>query len=162
TLVPDRALDDDANILIHYENGARGVLYASQISVGDENNLNIRIYGTEGALEWHQEHPNHLYFRPLNGPEQVFKRGNEYLSASAQANSRLPSGHPEAFFEAFANVYRNAIRTIAAKQAGETPSEHDTDFPTAEDGARGVHFILTAVKSGEQRAWVDASYSPPA
>ncbi len=160
-MVPGRRLDDDANLLVHYQGGARGILFASQISAGEENNLRIRVYGTEAGLEWHQENPNYLYVRPLDGPEQIYKRGNGYLAEAAQHASRLPSGHPEAFFEAFANIYTNAGRTIAAKLAGEAPASHDLDFPTAQDGARGVHFILTAVESGRQRAWVDARYTPP-
>ena len=161
TFVEGRLIDDDVNMLVHYEGGARGVLHASQVSIGEENNLNIRIHGTEGSLQWFQEHPNWLYYRTADGPEHVYKRGNDYLSDGAKHNSRLPFGHPEAFLEAFANIYVNAGRTIAAKLAGEEPGPFDTDFPTVQDGAYGVHFILTALESGRQRAWVDATYSPP-
>ena len=161
TFVDGRQLEDDGNILVHYKGGARGVLYASQISVGEENNLRIRVYGTAASLEWHQENPNYLYVRFPDGPEHVYKRGNDYVAPVAAHNSRLPFGHPEAFIEAFANVYVNAARTLAAKLSGETPDEFDTDFPTVQDGARGVHFIHKAVKSGNQRGWVDASYTPP-
>lgn len=162
TFVEGRMIDDDVNMLVHYQGGARGVLHASQVSVGEENNLNIRVHGETGSLQWFQEHPNWLYYRDLDGPEQVFKRGNEYLSAAAQHSSRLPSGHPEAFLEAFANIYLNAGRTIAAYEAGETPAAQDLDFPGVQDGARGVHFILTALESGKRREWVDARYTPPA
>ncbi len=162
TFVEGRMIDDDVNMLVHYQGGARGVLHASQVSVGEENNLNIRVHGETGSLQWFQEHPNWLYYRDLDGPEQVFKRGNEYLSAAAQHSSRLPSGHPEAFLEAFANIYLNAGRTIAAYEAGETPAAQDLDFPGVQDGARGVHFILTALESGKRREWVDAGYTPPA
>jgi len=161
SFVEGRIIDDDVNMLIHYGGGARGVLHASQISIGEENNLNIRVHGEIGSLQWFQEHPNWLYYRKLDGPEQVFKRGNEYLSAPAQRNTRLPSGHPEAFLEAFANIYVNAGRTIASCQAGEAPDLNDLDFPSVQDGARGVHFILTALRSGEIREWVDARYTPP-
>jgi len=161
TMVEGRRIDDDVNMLLHYQNGARGVLHASQISIGEENNLNIRVHGSTGSLQWFQEHPNWLHYRPLNGPEHVYKRGNDYLAPEAQHNSRLPSGHPEAFLEAFANIYVNAGRTIAARIVGETPGMLDTDFPTVQDGARGVHFILRALESGKQRTWVDASYTPP-
>ena len=161
TFVPGRKLDDDANTLVHYEGGARGIMYASQISVGEENNLRIRIYGTEAALEWRQEEPNYLYARFASGPEQIYKRGNNYLAPVAVHNSRLPSGHPEAFIEAFANIYRNAGRTIAAKISGETPGEFDTDFPTVQDGARGVHFIHAVVRGSQQRGWIKARYTPP-
>jgi predicted dehydrogenase len=162
TFVPGRKLEDDANMLVHYKGGARAVLYCSQVSVGEENNLKIRVYGTEASIEWHQEHPNYLYFRPASGPEEVLKRGNGYLSDAAKHNSRLPSGHPEAFFEAFANIYVNAARTIAAKLAGVKPVPFDTDFPTVQDGAVGVHFIHKAVESGQKKGWVDAGYTPPA
>ncbi|MDX1547945.1 MAG: Gfo/Idh/MocA family oxidoreductase [Rhodothermales bacterium] len=161
TIVEGRALDDDVNILVHYENGARGILYASQVSAGEENNLRLRVYGTKASLDWRQEDPNYLVVRPLDRPMQVLKRGNDYLSEAAARHSRLPSGHPEAFFEAFANIYRNAARTIRARLAGETPDEHDLDFPTVRDGAAGVHFIETVQESGRQRAWVDARYTPP-
>lgn len=162
TFVPGRKLEDDANMLVHFKGGAKGVLYCSQVSVGEENNLRIRVYGTEASMEWRQEHPNYLHVRTQDGPEQVFKRGNGYLSPVAQHNTRLPSGHPEAFIEAFANIYLNAARTMAAQIAGEAPGEFDTDYPTVQDGAVGVHFIHTAVKSGKAASWVDASYTPPA
>ena len=162
TFVPGRLLEDDANMLVQYKGGAKGVLYCSQVSVGEENNLRIRVYGTEASMEWKQEHPNYLHVRYPDGPEEVFKRGNDYLADVAKHNTRLPFGHPEAFIEAFANIYVNAARTIAARIAGEEPGEFDTDFPTVEDGAVGVHFIHTAVKSGKEGTWVDASYTPPA
>lgn len=161
TFVPGRALDDDANMLVHYEGGARGILFDSQVSIGEENNLRIRVYGTEGTLEWHQEDPNYLWYRELDGPERILKRGNDYLFDVTRHNTRLPSGHPEAFIEAFANIYVNAGRTIAAHLTGDEPGPFDTDFPTVQDGARGVHFILTAVRSGRERSWVDARYTPP-
>jgi len=145
TFVPGRRLEDDANLLVHYKGGARGILFCSQISVGEENNLRIRVYGTEASLEWHQEEPNFLYVRYANGPTQVYKPGHPFLAPAAQHATRLPSGHPEAFIEAFANIYRNAMRTIAARIAGETPDPLDLDFPTVQDGAIGVHFILKAI-----------------
>ena len=161
TFVEGRSIDDDVSMLVHYRGGARAVLHASQVSIGEENNLNIRVHGSEGSLQWFQEHPNWLYHRELTGPEQVLKRGNAYLEPAAQHNSRLPSGHPEAFLEAFANIYVNAGRTIAARMAGEEPSVFDLDFPDVVDGARGVHFIHTALESGRRRSWVDATYAPP-
>jgi len=162
TMVPGRTLEDDASILIRYKGGARGLLYCSQISVGEENNLTIRVYGTKSALEWKQEHPNWLYARYPDAPEQILKRGNGYLCEAAARASRLPSGHPEAFIEGFANIYVNAMRCLVAQNAGQEPAELDKDYPTVQDGARGVHFIHTAVRSSQARAWVDASYSPPA
>lgn len=161
TFVPGRKVEDDANLLVHYQNGARGILYASQVSVGEENNLRIRVYGTKASLEWHQEEPNYLYVRYPDRPEEVYKRGNEYLAPAARRASRLPSGHPEAFIEAFANIYLNFARTLKARLAGEKPDPLDLDFPTVQDGARGVHFILTALESGRRRAWVNARYTPP-
>ncbi|MCY4170521.1 MAG: Gfo/Idh/MocA family oxidoreductase [Bacteroidetes bacterium] len=161
SFVDGRIIDDDVNMLVHYQGGAKGVLHASQISIGEENNLNIRVHGETGSLQWFQEHPNWLYYRALDGPEQVLKRGNDYLDNSAKHNTRLPSGHPEAFLEAFANIYLNAGKTIAAHLSGETPDPHDLDFPTVQDGARGVHFILTALMSGQRRGWINAKYTPP-
>jgi predicted dehydrogenase len=161
TFVPGRKLEDDGNLLVHYQGGARGILYASQISVGEENSLRIRVYGTDASLEWQQENPNYLSVRFPDGPEHVYKRGNDYLAPIAGHNSRLPSGHPEAFIEAFANIYLNASRTMAAKIAGEAPGEFDTDYPTVQDGAVGVHFIHKAVESGNKRGWIDASYTAP-
>ncbi len=162
TFVEGRPIDDDVSMLLRYQGGARGILHASQVCIGEENNLNIRVHGSTGSIQWFQEHPNWLYHRELSGPERVYKRGNDYLAPETQHNSRLPSGHPEAFLEAFANIYVNAGRTIAAAIAGEEPSAWDLDFPDVTDGARGVHFILTALESGRQRGWVDATYHPPA
>jgi len=161
TFVPGRQLEDDANMLLHYRGGARGILYCSQVSSGEENNLRLRVYGTDASLDWRQEEPNVLYLRRQNRPAEVLKRGNAYLAPAAQHATRLPPGHPEAFFEAFANVYGNALRTIAARVAGERPDPLDLDFPTVADGARGVHFVQTAVRSGRERGWVDAAYEPP-
>lgn len=158
TFVPGRKLEDDANVLIHYDGGARGILYASQISVGEENNLRIRLYGTDAGLEWQQEHPNYLYVRYPDRPEEVYKRGNPYLAEIAQHNTRLPSGHPEAFINAFANIYRNAARTIASRILDVEPGPFDTDFPTVGDGARGVHFIHKVIESGKAGKWIDAAY----
>ena len=161
TFVPGRDLEDDANMLVRYRGGARGVLYCSQISVGEENNLNIRIYGTKGALEWSQEHPNCLHLRSNDDPERIYKRGNDYLVDAAKRSTRLPAGHPEAFIEAFANVYLNAAQAIGAKQAGERVSDA-VEFPTVQDGAVGVHFIHKAIESGKRGGWLDASYTPVA
>lgn len=157
----DRVLDDDGNVLVHFKGGARGIFYASQISVGDENNLRFRVYGTEASLEWHQENPNYLYQRFGDGPEKVYKHGNDYLEEIAQHNSRLPFGHPESFIEALANIYINAARTMKAKKKGAEPHEFDLDFPTVQDGARGIHFVTKVVESSKKKKWLDASYAPP-
>ena len=118
TFVEGRRLDDDGNLLLRFEGGAKGVLIASQIEVGEENDLRLRVYGSEGGLSWRQEDPNHLLYKPLEGPTQILTRGQPYLCEAAQRASRLPAGHPEAFIEAFANVYKNVAATIQAKQAG--------------------------------------------
>ena len=165
TVVEGRAIDDDASILLRY--GARdgvaagGVLHCSQVAAGRENDLVLKVFGSDGSLVWRQQEPGHLVFSPREGQERVYRRGHDDLCAAAQHASRLPPGHPEAFNEAFANVYSNALRTLSARLAGEAPDPLDLDFPTVEDGARGVHFILTALESGRQEAWVDAGYTPP-
>lgn len=156
SFVPGRVLEDDANLLIRFAGGARGVLYASQISVGEENGLALRVYGTEGSLVWRQEEPNELRLRSLDGPEQVLRRGNAYLSEAAKAATRIPPGHPEGFIEAFANLYRAG----AARIRGRT-DPGNLDHPTVWDGARGVHFIHKAVESARTGGWVRAGYLPP-
>ncbi len=160
-MVEGRQLDDDGAVLIHYEGGARGILYASQISVGEENNLRIRIYGTEASLDWSQEHPNWLYHRFHERPTKILKRGNPYLHPIAGHSTRFPWGHPEAFLEAFANIYRNAGRTISARISGSDPHPYDLDFPTVQDGTRGVHFVESVVESSMRREWLDVRYQPP-
>jgi predicted dehydrogenase len=161
TFVEGRRTDDDANLLIHFRGGARGVLACSQVALGEENRLTLRVYGTEASLEWRQEQPNSLVVRRDDGPRVVYSPGHEYLAPEARRATRLPSGHPEGFPEAFANIYANALRTIAARVAGEEPDPLDLDFPTVQDGAVGVHFILAALRSGRAGEWVDAAYSPP-
>ncbi|MFW5806341.1 MAG: Gfo/Idh/MocA family protein [Spirochaetota bacterium] len=151
TFVPGRRLDDDANILLRYSSGAKGVMIASQISTGHENDLRIRVFGDKGGLAWHQENPNYLSFFPQGQPEQVLKRGNGYLCQAAQDAQRLPPGHPEAFFEAFANVYKNIGAAIEADRA-------TGEFPHVTDGARGVRFIEKVVESGRStRKWLPFS-----
>jgi predicted dehydrogenase len=154
TFVPGRPLDDDGNCLIRYRGGAKGILYASQISNGDENNLNIRVYGTKASLEWYQEHPNELIVKAVNQPRVIRRRGNTYLSPAARANSRTPFGHPEAFIEAFANVYLAAAAAIADEVAGLRP-RRDYDFPTIDDGVIGMAFVDAAVRSSRRGGrWV--------
>jgi predicted dehydrogenase len=159
TFVEGRRLDDDANLLIRYVGGAKGVMIASQVSAGEENDLRIRLYGTEGGLEWRQEEPNHLISRPMGTPAQVLKRGNDYLCEEAKGASRLPPGHPEAFIEAFANVYVSVAATIRARQEQVEPDELPRDFPSVYDGARGVHFIEKTVESSRSdEKWLDARW----
>jgi predicted dehydrogenase len=148
TFVAGRRLEDDGNLLIRYQGGARGVLYASQVSVGEENNLTIRVYGTKASLEWHQEHPNELTVKYQEAPRKIYRRGNGYLSDIAKRFTRIPSGHPEAFIEAFANVYLEAARAIEAVKAGKSIPP-DVDYPTVEDGVLGMAFIATAVASAK-------------
>jgi predicted dehydrogenase len=133
---------------LRFKNGARGILWVSQISAGEENGLNIRVYGTEGGLYWRQEFPNYLYFNPPGEPTQVYKRGNDdYLCEAAIRAAHIPPGHPEAFFEAFGNIYLNFTDTVRARLEGREPTELELDFPTVYDGARGVKFIEKVVES---------------
>ncbi len=155
TFIPGRPLDDDGNCLLRFKGGARGILFASQISNGDENNLNIRVYGTKGALEWHQEDPNELVFKKADAPPVTSRRGNNYLSAAAQGATRTPFAHPEGFIEAFANVYRAAATAMADVAAGRKAPKDGYDFPTIDDGVAGLAFIQSAVKSSQLGArWV--------
>lgn len=149
TFVPGRLLDDDASVLLRFKNGARGILWCSQIAAGEENGINIRVYGTKASLEWHQEHPNWLYFKDPAGPMQVYKRGNDYFGEAASRATHLPFGHPEAFFEAFGNIFMNITDTIRARLAGREPTELELDFPSVCDGARGVKFIEKVVESSQ-------------
>lgn len=156
TFVPGRRLDDDASVLLRFKNGARGVLWVSQVAPGEENHLQIRVYGTEGALHWDQEHPNHLSFYPSGGPVQVYRRANGPTSAAAGRATHLPSGHPEAFFEAFGNIYMNIGDAIRARLQGRQPNELELDFPSVYDGARGVRFIEKVVESGKSsKKWIE-------
>jgi len=155
TFIPGRPLDDDGNCLIRFGGGARGILYASQVSSGDENNLNIRVYGTKGSLQWFQENPNELIWKQADAPQLVHRRGNNYLSVAAQGATRTPFAHPEGFIEAFANVYRAAGAAIADAISGRWPPKGGYDFPTVEDGVAGLAFIESAVKSSKAGAkWV--------
>ena len=154
TFIPGRKLDDDGNMLVRYKGGAKGILYASQISAGDENNLNVRIYGTDASLEWYQEHPNELTMKFADAPRQIHRRGNSYNGTECAANTRLPFGHPEAFIEAFANVYLAAAEAIADEINGNYPRSSGYDFPTVDDGVTGMAFIEAAVKSSQNNsAW---------
>lgn len=152
TFIPGRPLDDDGSMLVRYEGGARGVLYASQISTGDENNLNIRIYGTDASIEWHQEHPNELIVKFADAPRQTWRRGNGYNGPEAVKNTRLPFGHPEAFIEAFANVYLAAAEAITDAIDGKFPRAEGYDFPNINDGVEGMAFIEAAVSSSKANA----------
>ncbi|MBX3322267.1 MAG: Gfo/Idh/MocA family oxidoreductase [Phycisphaeraceae bacterium] len=154
TFVEGRALDDDAAVLLRFKGGAKGTLTCSQVCFGEENNLSIRVYGSHGAIAWRQEEPNTLILTPVGGPKQIIRPGGPETSASAHA-TRLPPGHPEAFIEAFANIYRGAIEAIRARRASQTPTGLATEFPSVHDGARGVRFIERVIESGRAGgAWV--------
>jgi predicted dehydrogenase len=153
--IPGRELDDDGNNLIRFNNGAKGIIYASQISNGDENALNIRVYGTKASIEWHQEDPNELIVKYANAPRKIYRRGNDYLGAAAQANSRTPFAHPEGFIEAFANVYLAAAQAIGDQIEGNPAPEGGYDFPNADDGVAGMAFIETTVaSSNSDKKWL--------
>jgi predicted dehydrogenase len=165
TVVEGRPVDDDVSILARFEGSVRGLLHFSQISAGEENNLRLRVYGTKAGLDWCQEDPHRLaLLTDINGeePQQVYSHGRGFLNDCVQPFLRTPQGHPEGFIEAFANIYRCAAHTIAAREAGEEPEPWALDFPTVQDGATGVHFIETALHSSREQAWVEASYTPPA
>lgn len=150
--VDGRLLDDDGNILLRFEGGAKGILHASQISVGEENSLNIRIYGETGGLEWHQMEPNTLLVHRLDQPTQIYRTGNGYLCESATAHARIPAGHPEGYLEAFANIYRNFAADLSARLTGETSPAYASDYPTIKDGVRGMAFIEAVVESSKNNA----------
>jgi predicted dehydrogenase len=154
SFVPGRALDDDANLLLRFEGGAKGVLHCSQISVGEENNLNLRVYGELGGLEWHQKEPNTLLLKWLDKPMEVYRTANGYLGKAAQLNSRTPPAHPEGYLEAFANIYRNFAAHIRAKlEKRDVPADDPIlDYPKIEDGIRGMAFIEAVVASSHNNA----------
>lgn len=154
-VVDGRALDDDGNVLLKFNNGANGVLIASQIATGEENALKIALYGEKGSLEWHQMEPNTLVAKWQDEPMQIYRAGNSYLSEIAHFNSRTPSGHPEGLLEAFANIYKNFALTISAQLNGEKQNPM-LDFPNAADGVRGMAFIENVVASSKSdQKWHD-------
>lgn len=149
-MVAGRALDDDGNVLLKFDNGAAGILTASQIAAGEENALRIRVYGEKGGLEWAQQEPNTLLVKWLDSPTQILRAGsNGFIGANAKSNTRTPGGHPEGYLEAFANLYRNFALTLTARIDGTKPPEFSNDFPSVEDGIRGMAFIDNVVKSGQ-------------
>jgi predicted dehydrogenase len=151
-LVEGRMLDDDGGVLLKFDNGAAGVLMASQVAAGEENALKIRIYGEKGGLEWAQHEPNTLLVKWLDAPTQILRAGGNYgdrLSSYAVLNTRTPGGHPEGYLEAFGNIYRNFARTLTARIDGVDPIPEALDFPTVEDGIRGMAFIDNVVLSSQ-------------
>jgi predicted dehydrogenase len=150
--VEGRALDDDGNVLLKFDNGAAGVLMASQVAAGEENALKIRVYGEKGCLEWAQMEPNTLIAKWLDAPTQILRAGGNYgdrLSSFATSNCRTPGGHPEGYLEAFANIYKNFATTLAAKLDGVQPSKEALDFPSVDEGVRGMAFIDNVVASAQ-------------
>jgi len=152
TMVEGRLLDDDGSVMLKFDNGAKGVLMASQVAAGEENNLKIRIYGEKGGIEWMQHEPNTLHVKWLDQPAQVLRAGGNYgahLSSTAIHSCRTPGGHPEGYLEAFANIYRNFALTLGCKIDGTTPTAEMLDFPGIEDGLRGMAFIDNVVASSQ-------------
>ena len=154
TFVKGRQLDDDGNVLLRFKGGAKGVLHCSQISVGEENNLNIRVYGELGGIEWHQKEPNSMLVKWIDQPMQVYRAANGYLGNAAKAAGRTPPAHPEGYLEAFANIYRNFANAIRARLekrrlAADDPAD---DYPKIEDAVRGMAFIEAVVKSSKKNA----------
>ena len=148
-----RQLDDDAQLLLRYDSGARGFIVASQVAAGLENDLRLQVSGTLGTITWRQEEPNQLIHSPVDGPRRILTRGSPWLSPAALQAGRIPAGHPEAFIEAFANVYLGVAADIRARQAGTAADSLHADYPRVEDGARGVHFIerVLASAASEQK-----------
>jgi predicted dehydrogenase len=152
TKVEGRKLDDDGAVLLKFNNGASGVLMATQIGAGEENNLKIRIFGELGSIQWQQEDNNTLLVRMLDKPTEVWRTGNGYLSAAAQDNTRVPAGHPEGYLEAFANLYKNFAAHIIK---GDAATQTEKDYPTTEDGVRGMLFIDKVIESGNSETkWI--------
>ena len=148
-LVDGRALDDDGNVLLRFDNGAAGCLMASQVAAGEENALKIRIYGEKGSIEWAQHEPNTLLVKWLDKPTEIYRAGQPYLSDIAKHNCRTPGGHPEGYLEAFGNIYRNFAQSLMAKMNGEEPTKEMLDYPRADEGVRGMAFIDSVVASSK-------------
>ncbi|HEX5151757.1 MAG TPA: Gfo/Idh/MocA family oxidoreductase [Parafilimonas sp.] len=155
-LVEGRALDDDGNVLLRFDNGAAGCLMASQVAAGEENALKIRVYGELGGMEWAQHEPNTLLVKWLDKPTEIYRAGQAYLNDIARANCRTPGGHPEGYLEAFGNIYRNFALSLMAKLNGEDPTAAMLDYPRVEEGVRGMAFIDAVVASGQSdQKWTE-------
>lgn len=156
TIVEGRMLDDDGAAFLKFNNGVSGVLMATQIAAGEENNVKIRIYGEKGGIEWKQEDANTLLVKWLDKPTEIYRAGSGYLDSFAKHNCRTPAGHPEGYLEAFANLYRNFALTVRARINGETPQAEWLDFPGVEEGIRGMAFIENVIASGQaEKKWID-------
>jgi predicted dehydrogenase len=155
-VVDGRKLDDDGGVLLKYNNGASGVLFASQIAAGEENNVKVRVYGEKGSVEWKQEDANSLLVKWLDKPTEIWRAGTGYLGSFAKHNTRTPAGHPEGYLEAFANLYRNFALCVSAQISGEKPKDEWLDFPGIEEGVRGMAFIENVIRSGKStEKWLD-------
>jgi predicted dehydrogenase len=156
TVVEGRKLDDDGAALLKFNSGASGVLIASQVAAGDENNIKIRVYGEKGGLEWQQDNANTLLLKWLDKPAEILRTGAGYLSSYATRNARVPAGHPEGYLEAFANLYRNFALSIKADIAGKPAEKEWLDYPGIEDGIRGMAFVENVIASGKSDVkWTD-------
>jgi predicted dehydrogenase len=154
-VVEGRKLDDDASVLLKFSNGASGVLVATQVAAGEENNLRLRVYGEKGGLDWSHTDPNTLYIKWPDKPTEIWRAGTGYLGSFAQHNTRTPAGHPEGYIEAFANHYRNFALCVKAELKGEKPKAAWLDFPGIKDGVRGMEFIDSVIKSGKsENKWI--------
>ncbi|MET1029044.1 MAG: Gfo/Idh/MocA family oxidoreductase [Dongiaceae bacterium] len=154
SFVKGRQLDDNAQVMLRFKGGARGMLWASQVAPGNENNLRLRVYGTKGGLDWHQEQPNHLYWSPFGKPTQLISRGTAAANAAAARVTRVPPGHPEGYLEGFANIYGEVAAAIIAARQGRKPDKA-VIYPSVIDGLQGVAFVAAAVKSSAKGgAWV--------
>ncbi len=151
SFVPGRRVDDNGHVLMRYTNGARGMLWCSQVAAGEENGLKIKIYGTKGGLEWHQENPNYLWVSPLGQPAYRLTRGGPGSGAAAARVTRIPSGHPEGYLEGFANIYAEAARAIIARRTGEA-LDAAVNFPGLQEGLEGVAFVDACVRSSARNA----------
>ena len=148
TFLPDRRLDEDVNALLRLKGGGKGVLTVSQVATGEDNALRLRVYASEGAILWSQENPNYLEIYRHGKPREMLSRGHaEYLASAASGVTRIPTGHPEGYLEAFANIYSGAIDAIRRHIDGKPMQPSEYDFPTVHDGVRGVRFIHKAVES---------------
>jgi len=155
TFVEGRLLDDDANILLHFENGAKGILHTSQICVGEENNLNIRVYGEKAGLTWNQQEPNSLKVSYLDKPIEIYRTGSAGATDYSSSVTRIPAGHPEGYLEAFATIYKNFAGVLQKLKKGETITEADKDYPSVEAGIRGMLFIDKVIESSKAgQKWV--------
>lgn len=161
TFVPGRKLEDDGNVLVKFEGGAKGIIYASQISVGEENNLSINVYGEKGGIEWRQEEPNTLVVKYQDKPKEIWRTGGDknYLSPETMRATRIPGGHPEGFIEAFANLYKEVAGAIRDRLENKANNVEGYDFPTVEDGLRGMAFIENLIaSSNSDQKWHKFEY----